>query len=289
MLELTKVLAGSDGGDPGAAAITTGAALAGRAEATFEVVSVLEVLLLPVGVEAEVYEGDFAADLRKKVKAQMEKAGVAGATLHVRSGLAAPIITQQAEDAGASLLVVGANQKPAVARFLVGSTAERVIRMAHRPVLVATEERRDPFRRVLAAVDLSGQSTRVMEAAAAIAQVDGAELRVLYVQDLLTPMLLEAALFDAKEVRHYASEQFARTVSQLHLPSELMVSREIREGHAGHAILDEAEDWKADLIVVGTHGFGFFNRLMLGSTSIHVLRHGHRSTLIVPRGEAEEE
>ncbi|NIR29067.1 MAG: universal stress protein, partial [Gammaproteobacteria bacterium] len=83
--------------------------------------------------------------------------------------------------------------------------------------------------------------------------------------------------------RHHARNQFEQVLSEVSLPSELMVSREIREGHAGHEILHEAKAWGADLIVVGTHGFGFFNRLLLGSTSVYVLRHGHCDVLVVPR------
>lgn len=282
MFELTKVLAATDGSDHGSCAVVTGARLAQRADALFEVVSVLEVLLLPVGVEAQEYEGDFAKRQRQRVEAQVEKAGLTGVTFNLRSGLAPPLVIQEVEDAGADLLVVGANEKPAVARFLVGSTGERIIRLAHRPVLVATEERTQPFRRILAAVDLSSKSISVLETAAAIAQTDQAELRALYVEDRLTPMLLEAALFDEKETRHNVKKQFAQTVGEVRLPSELVVSREIREGHAGREILHEAEKWKADLLVLGSHGFGFFNRLLLGSTSTYVLRHGHRATLIIP-------
>jgi len=288
MFELKKVLAATDGSEHGAAALVTAAAIAKRANAALEVVSVLEVLLLPVGVEAQEYESEFAGELREKVEGQMKEAGVAGAPLHLRSGLAPPLITEQAADSDASLLVVGAHPKPAVARFLVGSTAERVIRMAHRPVLVATAERADPFKRILAAVDLSRHSIPVLEAAAGIAQSDRAELRALYVEDRLTPMLLEAALFDEREARHHTTKQFADTVNRVSLPSEVMLSRELREGHAGHEILDEAGDWNADLIVMGTHGFGFFNRMLLGSTSTYVLRHGHRATLIVPRAKDED-
>lgn len=289
MLQLTKVLAATDGSDHGSSAVVTGARLAERADAVFEVVSVLEVLLLPMGVESQELEGDFAADLREKVRNQMREAGVADSTLHLRSGLAPPLVIQEVEDAGADLLVVGAHEKPAVARFLVGSTAEKIIRIAHRPVLVATERRERPFQRILAAVDLSRQSVPVLEAAATIAQADQAELRAIYVEDRLTPMLLEAALFDEKDTRHHTEKQFAETVKEVSLPSELMVSRAIREGHGGREILHEAEEWKADLIVMGSHGFGFFNRMLLGSTSTYVLRHGHRPALIVPRQPEEEE
>ncbi len=285
MYEVDHVLAATDGSEHGMSAVVTSACCARRSGASLDVVAIAESVLAPVGVDVALYEDTFAEQLRAQVEAQMAQAEASEAPLHLHVGLAAPAITQVAEDVNADLIVVGAHPRPAVARFLVGSTAERVIRLARRPVLVATEQRREPFRRVLVAVDLSGQSHRVLEAAVATAIACGSELRALYVQDRLTPMLLEAALFDEKETRHHARSQLKKTLAKVSVPSELMVSQEVREGHAGQEILHVAEDWDADLIVMGAHGFGFFNRLLLGSISTYVLRHGHRATLVVPRPE----
>ncbi len=282
---MKRVLAATDASEHGLGAVVTGAACARRLTASLDLVSVLETRFLPFGIRATDYHERFGEELRRKVVAQAEEAGTPAATVHVRSGLAAPLITQMAEEFAADLVVVGAHPKPAVARFLVGSTAERVIRLAPCPVLVATEGRREPFGRILVAVDLSRQSRRVLEIASALAHAERAEIRALYVQDRLTPMLLEGALFDEREQRDQASNQFDLILSEVSLPAELAVSREIREGHAGHEILEEARGWKADLVVLGTHGFGFFNRLLLGSTSTHVLRHGQCATLVVPRPE----
>ncbi len=287
MHDLKRVLAATDGSEHGLSALVTGASCARRVGAEFNVVSVAEAILLPLGVETTTLHETVAEDLKQKVEAQIAEAGADGARIHLRKGLAAPTISQVAEELEADLIVVGAHPRPSVARFLVGSTAERVIRLAHCPVLVATEGRQQPFNRILAAIDLSAQSRRVLGTALAIAEACGAELRALYVQDRLTPMLLEAALFDEKETRHHARVQLRKTLAKVAVPSEMMVSREIREGHAGHEILHAADEWTADLIVMGTHGFGFFNRLLLGSISVHVLRHGHRATLVVPRAAGE--
>jgi nucleotide-binding universal stress UspA family protein len=285
MRELQRVLAATDASEHGLGAVVTGAACARRFGASLDLVAVVETRTFPMEIRAAEYHDTLRSELDRRVTAQAQEADASDAPLHLRTGLAAPLITEVAQETEADLIVVGAHPRPAVARFLVGSTAERVIRLAHIPALVATEARRDPFGRILAAVDLSRQSHRVLEIAATIAQSDQAQIRALYVQDRLTPMLLEAALFDEREQRHHARNQFEQVLSELSVPSELMVSREIREGHSGQEILHEAQDWQVDLIVLGTHGFGFFNRLLLGSTSTFVLRHGHCATLVVPHPE----
>lgn len=279
------VLAATDGSEHGLSAVVTSAYCARRSGASMDIVTVAESLLSPAGIDMALYEETFEDRLREQVQAQMAAAEVTDAPLHLEVGFAAPAITRVAEEVDADLIVVGAHPRPAVARFLVGSTAERVIRMAHRPVLVAIEQRRAPFRRVLAAVDLSGQSQRVVETAVATAMACSSELRALYVEDRLTPMLLEAALYDEEESRQRARDQLKEALTAAAVPSELALSSEVREGHAGQEILGTAEDWDADLIVMGSHGFGFFNRLLLGSISTYVLRHGHRATLVVPRRE----
>ncbi|UCF19866.1 MAG: universal stress protein [Gemmatimonadota bacterium] len=287
MDNLTRVLAATDGSEHGLRAVVTGAEYASRSGASLDVVSIIETRIFPLGIEPAQYHDSLAEEYHQAATKQIAAAGGSEVPVHVRSGLAAPLITQVAEELGTDLLIVGAHPRPAVARILVGSTAERVLRLARCPVLVATEPRHEPFSRILAAIDLSAQSRRVLQTAAKLAQIDRAGFRALYVQDRLTPMLLEAALFDEKESRHHARSQFSKTLADVSLPSELMMSREIREGHPGHEILHEAESWKADLIVMGSHGFGFFNRLLLGSISLYVLRHGHTSVVVVPRSEGE--
>jgi nucleotide-binding universal stress UspA family protein len=283
MYDLRRVLVATDGSDHGMTALVSGVSCARLSKAKLDVVAVAEAILMPLGIETGVKDETVAENLQIEVERQLEEAGATDAQLHVRKGLAAPTITQVAEELEVDLIIVGAHPRPTVARFLVGSTAERVLRLAHRPILVATEARHEPFHRILVAVDLSSQSLRVLDVAVAMSVQCGAELKVVYVQDRLTPMLLEAALFDEKESRHHARAELSKAMGKVSLPSELMVSREVREGHAGHEILHAADEWGAELIVMGSHGFGFFNRLLLGSISIYVLRHGHRATLVVPR------
>jgi nucleotide-binding universal stress UspA family protein len=51
------------------------------------------------------------------------------------------------------------------------------------------------------------------------------------------------------------------------------------------AIIEEAKDWGSDLIVVGSHGYGFWDRMLIGSVSDAVIHHAPCSVLIVKNGE----
>lgn len=64
---------------------------------------------------------------------------------------------------------------------------------------------------------------------------------------------------------------------------QLVLSTEVLEGSPKQAIVEEAERWAADLIVVGSHGYGRIERFLLGSVSQAVAAHAPCSVLIVRR------
>jgi nucleotide-binding universal stress UspA family protein len=64
-------------------------------------------------------------------------------------------------------------------------------------------------------------------------------------------------------------------------PSGLEITTEIRSGSAREIILDEAEKWDADLIVLGSHGYKGWQRFLLGSVSHAVATHARCSVEIV--------
>jgi nucleotide-binding universal stress UspA family protein len=93
-------------------------------------------------------------------------------------------------------------------------------------------------------------------------------------------MLAKVVRQDEEERKRQGRDELERILEKVGLAAE--AEPRMRQGQAGEEILEEAQDWDADLIVLGTHGFGFFDRLMFGRTSLYVLRHGHRATLVVP-------
>lgn len=61
----------------------------------------------------------------------------------------------------------------------------------------------------------------------------------------------------------------------------LKISSEIIQGPPRQVIVDEAERWHADLIVMGSRGLAAWNRLLLGSVSSAVVHHAKCSVEIV--------
>ena len=62
---------------------------------------------------------------------------------------------------------------------------------------------------------------------------------------------------------------------------ELKITTEVANGSAKDVILDEAERWGADLIVLGSHGYSGWRRFLLGSVSHAVATHARCSVEIV--------
>ena len=70
--------------------------------------------------------------------------------------------------------------------------------------------------------------------------------------------------------------------------NEVHISTEMIEGSPKEAILNEAESWGADLIVVGSHGYGGFQRFLLGSVSQAVALHA-RCPVEIARAREDED
>jgi nucleotide-binding universal stress UspA family protein len=146
------------------------------------------------------------------------------------------------------------------------------------------------IRRVLCPVDFSRFSHHALEQAVTLAREFGADLTVLHASAVqpvtsLTPIGAPIALEPARltrEVRQAVADElgdFTREVDT----GGLSIVTNIAEQDPVDAILAAAQNWPADLIVMGTHGRSGFERLLLGSVAEKVLRKAPCPVLTVPR------
>lgn len=72
-----------------------------------------------------------------------------------------------------------------------------------------------------------------------------------------------------------------RALQTLKSNKSISADAELVPGSPRPVILDEAESWKADLIVMGSHGYGAWKRFVLGSVSLAVVSHAKCSVEVV--------
>src|SRR6185503_6657806 len=84
----------------------------------------------------------------------------------------------------------------------------------------------------------------------------------------------------ATEQAQDAINKAVARIKQAASPS-LVIKTEILKGYAKNTILDEAARWGADLIILGSHGYRGFKRILLGSVSQAVASHAKCSVEIV--------
>jgi nucleotide-binding universal stress UspA family protein len=86
---------------------------------------------------------------------------------------------------------------------------------------------------------------------------------------------------EMKELATQAVSQAEQTIRERFPDLKENLSAQILSGSPEQAIVGEAENWGADLIVVGSHGYGFWERAFLGSVSNAVVNHAPCSVLVV--------
>ncbi len=95
-------------------------------------------------------------------------------------------------------------------------------------------------------------------------------------------LMIEAAHMEALQAdRQRAPGRVQRAERCVAGRPGVSVTTKVLEGDPAEAILDEAERWDADLIVVGSHGFGRLKRRLLGSVSQDLALHARCSVEIV--------
>ncbi len=144
--------------------------------------------------------------------------------------------------------------------------------------------------RVLLAVDGSPYSDAAVDEVAKRIWPEQTEVRVITAYELplapapetwsLPPDYFEtldrAAREHAEAVEHNVVLKLAKS-----LGAAVKVKGTIIPGSPRATILEEADRWKADLIVVGSHGYGAWHRFLLGSVSQAIVSHAKCSVEVV--------
>jgi nucleotide-binding universal stress UspA family protein len=140
--------------------------------------------------------------------------------------------------------------------------------------------------RILLAVDNSECSNAAAKSIAERPWPSESTIRVLFVVRMYTPLPTPYGMLSDEEVTQplfrEAEGVLEQTTAKLGAPG-LTIEKCVRQGDPRHEIVEEAKDWSADLIIVGSHGRTGVQRWLLGSVAEHVVRHASCSVEVVRR------
>jgi nucleotide-binding universal stress UspA family protein len=138
------------------------------------------------------------------------------------------------------------------------------------------------MKRILVGLDTSPRAASVLDAALVVARAFGAKLHLFRAVGLSPDIPAEAYSAAPDLVAQRMVERGQRELEEhaVHVPADLLAGTSATLGTPWQAICDAAKAQSADLIVIGSHGYGGLDRI-LGTTAAKVVNHADRSVLVV--------
>lgn len=144
------------------------------------------------------------------------------------------------------------------------------------------------YKRILVPVDGSGTSRRGLQEAIALAQLTGGQLRLLHVVDELSAALsmsgqgvVSADMFEL--LREGGQQVLAQALAEVQ-SHQLAAEPVLIEGFTGRLcdhVLAQAQQWGAEVIVLGSHGRRGVGRIVMGSDAEQIIRTAQVPVLVV--------
>jgi nucleotide-binding universal stress UspA family protein len=230
------------------------------------------------------------ADLVQRAAERLTSRGLS-ATSEVFSGDPKEAIVSRAEEVRPDFLIAGPHGAGDLAVFLLGSVAKAIARLAPCSVELVRNTTSAGMK-LLLATDGSDCS---MAAARSIAErpwPEGTEVRILSVVEYHLPFLqatLEPSFINPSGMEKLREEAMQRAQNAIRTSEEIVTAAGLKTSEGlsvlldrpQQVILDEAKEWGADLIVVGSHGHRGIHRFLLGGISEAVATHAECSVELI--------
>ena len=276
----------SDGTESSLPALEAAFELSRRTKSGVRVVAVLEAIpsfAYEFGAISALPDLMSAAREQLLIRVRAQVADIAGPgvdwTIDIRDGDPATEIARVASEAHARLLILGVRHRGIVDRLLARETALRTMRWSRTPVLVVPGGFASMPTRMLFATDFTPAS--VLAARTALDVFPTISLiHVVHVSPLAVQVPPHFVAW-VPVLREHVEPGFERVKAELGALSRVTVNCVELEGKPSSEILSFARSSEVDLIVTGSRGGGFIDRLLMGSTSRGLVRGVPCAVLIV--------
>jgi nucleotide-binding universal stress UspA family protein len=231
------------------------------------------------------------AELLRRARAQTDAYAETGRfeCTEVRDGDPAHVVANIAAERHARLVIAGVGRHQIVDRLFRDETALRLMRVCRTPVLAVPESFSSDFgrspRRAIVAMDFSEGSAR---AAQAVLRLLPARSTVELVHVMPREQDLGYALIPLDEYQRSVDFNFQMLRRRLTIPEGTCIQERVLAGVPAVELLAHAAETHADLIAAGSHGYGFFARVVIGSVTTKLLRSASCGVLVVPPDAAPD-
>jgi nucleotide-binding universal stress UspA family protein len=182
------------------------------------------------------------------------------------------VIQEYAAAQNVGLVVLGTHGRKGIGRLLLGSVAERILRVARYPTLIirpfpaqdVPEAAAPRVSHILCPVNYSEVARAAFEHASAVARAFAARLTAVF----------------TVEQEHPTAENLQGAEDRLR---ECRIQAVVRHGDAGEQVISIAREAAVDLVVIGAQHRRFADTTVLGVTTVRVTRHAPCPVLVVPR------
>jgi nucleotide-binding universal stress UspA family protein len=283
------ILAASDGTPRSDAALRAARELASRTGAEVELLSVVDTLVLPatdpVVRDAALLEATRCAARHEALAQQLRRVLGPGTgwRIEVAAGVPARALAATAAERGASLVVVGLGSHRIADRLFGSETALQLARLCDAPVLAVPDDLPTLARHVVVATDFTDFAARAAEHALPFLD-EGAVVHVVHAVPAAAEVVAAVEPWGLPYERAVRAEceRLERTLAERGDRRGIAVRPATLRGDPAHALIDFAATTGADLVVAGSHGANFFQRLVIGSVTTHLVRGARCAVLVVP-------
>jgi nucleotide-binding universal stress UspA family protein len=203
-----------------------------------------------------------------------------------------------AESRGARLIVIGSTHRGRLGRVLPGTVADRLVAGAPCPIAVAPRGYREvdhPPASIAVAYDGSAESKVALRLASELATAAGARVALIAVANPREALTVApgasgwAGMVSTPEGIEKVRERMESAVGAAieSLPDAVRTNPEVTVDIDPASVIVAASQ-TADLLVIGSRGYGPFRRVLLGGVSSAVLREAACPVIVTPRSTAGE-
>ena len=199
--------------------------------------------------------------------------------MYVKVGNPADNIIEESHKIKANLIVLGGKVSEESSRYKTGVTIESVVRSATKSVWIC---RKDKISKILCGIDGSPSSRKALQFAIELSRQYSAKLCIIHALPSYLPafgMPERTVKKDEEKFKIEYTNKINKFLGEFNF-KKVKYQLLAQWGVPANILLDHAEDYGFDLIIIGAKGHSILHHVLLGSTAEKILRHSPCSLLV---------